>query len=252
MTRPIKYYSGQILNDKGAMYLYEVPTDNRRRKAAFLCGECHKNIFIAEIERVKANKKFRCKECQEKHGYVRKNGKPVVDDLLGRRFGRLTVVQYLGKVCNNKHQLWLCQCDCGRFSQVRANNLKTGHTTSCGVCHISLGEAAIEKFLVEHCIDFFSQYSFSECRDKKPLRFDFFLPKYKACIEYDGKQHYNIQGTWYENHEEDFYNQKKRDEIKNQYCLSHNIPLYRISYLEYNNIEDRLSEILEELNNGST
>lgn len=29
-----------------------------------------------------------------------------------------------------------------------------------------------------------------------------------------------------------------RDNIKNQYCLFHNIPLYRIPYMELENIEE--------------
>ena len=253
MTKPITYYYGQILNDKGAMFIKDVPfTDkNSGRMAEFLCGECHKNTFIAPIAKVKHRGKFRCDECQAKHGYIRdESGKAVIDDLLNRKFGHLTVIQYLGSVSNSKHQLWLCQCDCGRICKVRGNNLKTGHTQTCGICHTSLGEDKIESILKKKNIQYKTQYSFPDCKRKRPLRFDFYLPLYNICIEYDGRQHFGIQNTWYEGHENEYYEQKERDTIKTQYCIDHGISLYRISYLEYDNIDNRMEEILKELNNG--
>lgn len=52
-------------------------------------------------------------------------------DMTGRRFGRLIVVAEAGR---NKHRavMWLCRCDCGTESTVRAQYLRSGHTTSCG------------------------------------------------------------------------------------------------------------------------
>lgn len=251
MTKPIEYHSGEVLNDKGAVFLYEIDKKNGRRQAVFLCGECHENTFIAYIEKVRHRGKFRCDECQRKHGYVRdSNGKPVVIDLTGQQFGDLKVLQYIGPICNGKHQLWLCECKCGRKCKVRGNNLKSGHTTSCGVCHTSLGEDKIENLLSEHGVNYVTQYSFEDCKRIKPLRFDFFLLDYNTCIEYDGRQHFGINGTWYEGHEDEYYGQKERDEIKTKYCETNGIPLYRISYLEYDNIDTRLEEILKEISNG--
>lgn len=49
-------------------------------------------------------------------------------DLKGKRFGRLTAVEYAGK------SKWLCKCDCGNEVFVLASNLREDkpHTTSCG------------------------------------------------------------------------------------------------------------------------
>lgn len=52
-------------------------------------------------------------------------------DMVGQRFGRLTVVSYHG-AAKNRHSLWLCRCDCGRTSVVNRVNLLAGTTTSCG------------------------------------------------------------------------------------------------------------------------
>lgn len=56
------------------------------------------------------------------------------DEYIGKKYGRLTVVEYLG-VFNGRSK-FLCRCDCGSERVVRANNLKTGNTTSCGCLHI--------------------------------------------------------------------------------------------------------------------
>ncbi len=51
-------------------------------------------------------------------------------EITGERFGALTVLSYAG--WEKKHALWRCRCDCGNISTVRLNNLRNGHTQSCG------------------------------------------------------------------------------------------------------------------------
>lgn len=51
-------------------------------------------------------------------------------DLTGQRFGMLTVLCRSEKKFSCVH--WTCQCDCGNIVDVAANNLKSGHTVSCG------------------------------------------------------------------------------------------------------------------------
>lgn len=54
-------------------------------------------------------------------------------DLTGQRFGRLTVLSFVGTVGHNS--FWHCVCDCGNESDVSSHKLRTGHTTSCGCLH---------------------------------------------------------------------------------------------------------------------
>lgn len=51
-------------------------------------------------------------------------------DLTGKRFGRLTVIELFDR--KNGLVRWKCKCDCGNETVAFANNLKRGHTTSCG------------------------------------------------------------------------------------------------------------------------
>ena len=54
-----------------------------------------------------------------------------VKDITGQRFGRVTVLEYVG---NNKHRRarWLCRCDCGTVFVTDGENLAQGATRSCG------------------------------------------------------------------------------------------------------------------------
>ena len=117
-------------------------------------------------------------------------------------------------------------------------------TPRCPECESiqSKGENIIINNLVDMNIDFISQYKFKDCKFKRPLPFDFYLPDYNICIEYDGEQHYKIGGfngtLW------DFVDIKIRDTIKSIYCENNNIKLIRIPYWEINNIETILKNEL--------
>lgn len=56
---------------------------------------------------------------------------PKLNDLTGKKFGRLTVVS---RAENDKHgqTMWLCVCDCGTESTVGRCGLVGGSTKSCG------------------------------------------------------------------------------------------------------------------------
>lgn len=58
----------------------------------------------------------------------------LVNDLTGRRFGMLTVVE---RSINTKHGCaqWSCLCDCGESKVISGNRLVTGTTASCGCAY---------------------------------------------------------------------------------------------------------------------
>lgn len=51
-------------------------------------------------------------------------------DLTGQRFGNLTVIERAEN--RGKETQWKCLCDCGAIGVFQANNLRSGHTKSCG------------------------------------------------------------------------------------------------------------------------
>lgn len=53
-------------------------------------------------------------------------------NLVGQRFGRLTVVGLSSRRWGGNRTLWLCICDCGGTAEVRGTRLMKGTTQSCG------------------------------------------------------------------------------------------------------------------------
>ncbi len=140
---------------------------------------------------------------------------------------------------SRKHVIITCP-DHGDFLQAPNHHLN-GH--GCKLCKISKGERDIIQILIKHDIKYIHEYSFKDCRSIKnyPLRFDFYLPDYNICIEFDGLQHFEPS-----NHfgNESFMNTKRNDLIKNEYCQNKFVYLLRIKY----DCKDIESEIIKYLN----
>lgn len=62
-------------------------------------------------------------------------------DYVGKRFGRLTVLEYAGRErksmehSNASINYWKCRCDCGNVIIVSQPDLQRGNTLSCGCLH---------------------------------------------------------------------------------------------------------------------
>lgn len=159
-------------------------------------------------------------------------------DLTGKRFGKLTVIEYKGLSSNRKRSLWLCKCDCGNEKIVTTAELVRNDTISCGCLKQSSGELIIENILKQQNINYIKEFSFNDLLSEKkiPLRFDFAILNdnndLQCLIEYDGEQHYKDIPIW-----KDKLNQRQqKDNQKNSYCKQHKIPLYRIPYWDKNKI----------------
>lgn len=55
-----------------------------------------------------------------------------MNDLVGRKFNRLTVLRDSGYRTDRGNIVWVCVCKCGKATMVRGGNLINGHTKSCG------------------------------------------------------------------------------------------------------------------------
>lgn len=74
-------------------------------------------------------------------------GKMRVEDLTGRKFGRLTVVKRYGNT-NGKRKLptWLCQCDCGEIAIRTGKALKASKNSGCDKCRFLYMDLTGQKF----------------------------------------------------------------------------------------------------------
>jgi very-short-patch-repair endonuclease len=61
------------------------------------------------------------------------------------------------------------------------------------------------------------------------LRFDFYLPELRVCIEVQGQQHFTFNNFHYESVNE-FKRQKVRDVLKQEWCEENNNTLIALKY----------------------
>lgn len=140
----------------------------------------------------------------------------------------LTDMGYAGEGKN----LWKCS-QCGEtFTASRAS---VRAYPFCRMCHggDSHGEDTAIQVLRSAGIKFEKEKAFSDLKSEKgnPLRFDFYIANKQRqfIIEIDGQQHDGKQYAGYGG------KTRQHDIIKNAYCISHHIRLYRVPYTGYQN-----------------
>lgn len=217
------------------------------------------NIKILSDEYVSAKTKLKCKclidgyewgihwgnlqsgyGCPKCGGKLKLNQREVED-----RISKLHQNIKIGKYIDAKTPID-CTCLVDGFKwNSRLHDLM--RSQGCPLCS-SGGGSKGERVIVEHLsrckIKNIREYTFKECKHIRPLPFDFALFDHNktliSLIEYDGEQHFkpvNFGGMSDEKALEGHQNTVRNDNIKNQYCKDNNIPLLRIPYWEFDNIE---------------
>lgn len=130
-TRPNRFQKGNQINKGRRNFGKENANWKGGKKELSICIECKKEFYTYPSEKKNYQ---RCEKCRKKH---RKS-----NELKGKRFGFLTVIEDAGRVKweGGSRRLWLCKCDCGNEHIVRANDLKEGKTKSCGCEQGLIGE----------------------------------------------------------------------------------------------------------------
>ena len=156
--------------------------------------------------------------------------KKIILDLTNQRFGKLIALKRIPGT-RTESAKWECKCDCGNTIIATTVQLTKGHCTSCG-CLRSRGEMKISELLRNNKIFFIQQKTYDDLKSNKgyKLRFDFYLPDYNCCIEYQGRQHYLNTDHYYSQHQLD------NDDLKRKYCKKNNIKLIEIPYTDYNSL----------------
>lgn len=130
---------------------------------------------------------------------------------------------------------WICECSCENHTIISVSGkcLRNGDTKSCG-CLKSSGEILFSSILNELNIPYQKEYTFPDLfgpSGTNKLRFDFalFHKEQLIClIEYNGEQH-EKEVPYFKHPLE--YN-KNNDELKRQYCMKHDIPLFTYTHIK--------------------
>lgn len=162
-----------------------------------------------------------------------------------KEVSRLTNGEYIltSEYTNSKTHTSIRHIKCGEEWHIKPSNFLSGRR--CPNCRLSRGEEAVRLYLEKENIFYHTQFTFDECRNVHPLPFDFivFLEGGNfILIEYQGEQHYKPVSAF--GGEKAFKAQQKRDEIKRDFCKTHDITLVEIPYTNLKNISEYLPEVL--------
>lgn len=96
---------------------------NEKKELVWQCKCDCGNTTVAKTGHLNAGLKISC-------GCIKKEKQK---DLVGKRFGRLLVLEKSGQKDPRSHSiLWKCQCECGNLCVKPTNELNAGLATSCG------------------------------------------------------------------------------------------------------------------------
>ena len=139
-------------------------------------------------------------------------------------------------------------CYCGATKLARLNSILEGSLAcDCFRSHSS-GEMAIKNYLTTHQIPYRAEYVFDDLIGigGGKLRYDFAVLNpdntVKLLIEFDGQQHFQEAGTYYN----PTGKVQVHDKIKDDYANLIHIPLIRIPYTDFLNINSILDKALVE------
>lgn len=237
----IEDITGQTFDRITVLELTDKKNNDNRWLWKCQCNCKDKPIIYRSMHFLKSSPIRSC-GCRQREFVIAKN-KANAYNIAGERKGTLTAIKRLKNKTSSNGAVWQIKCDCGNIfplsiGEWNRDKYGDGHRArlTCPLCSTkSKGQLLLRNIFKENNVFIQEEWTDNnKCRNPKtnaPLRFDFYLPDYNCCIEYDGEQHFFSKGGYFS---EEFVNEvKKRDSIKNEYCRNNNIKLIRIPYTNF-------------------
>jgi very-short-patch-repair endonuclease len=213
---------------------------NCKTKVKLRHKKCN-NIYYVEPKSFSSGR--RCPYCFGTHLKTTEKFKKEVYDLVKDEY--IVISDYINNSSKIKFQHNSNNCNHYIFEMTPTHFLG-GNRCPCCNLHNSESKAVkeIKEYLENNYINYIQEKTFSTCKDKYLLRFDFYLTEYDLLIEYDGKQHF--EAGWYKD-ENKLSLTQKHDKMKNDWCKENNKDLLRLSYDEdyIKNLDKYLNENYE-------
>lgn len=176
--------------------------------------------------------------CPECAGNGRWDSESLIAEFNKVHFNRYSYSSMNFTTVANKIEI-ICQYH-GIFTQ-NVNKHLSGQ--GCKFCNTkSVGEEYIKSYLDINEIEYIRQHGFDTCRHINKLNFDFYLPEYNMCVEFDGIQHFRPVKDF--GGKKGFEDGKLRDVCKNKWCEENKVKLLRIKYNQISEISDILKNNL--------
>lgn len=207
---------------------------NCSTKIEFRCKNGHS--WFAKPDDIRAGHSCPICSCERRAKRRLKTHEQFIVDL----FNVNPEIQILGKYEKSNIKIECKSTKCGHKWFATPSMLLSGY--GCPRCCTSKGEKIIENYLICNEIAYVFQKRFDDCRDQRPLPFDFYLPEYNMLIEYQGAQHYIA--TRRMGDEEQLAYRQKHDCIEREYCRDKGINLLEIPYTNLNSISQILTDVI--------
>ena len=203
------------------------------------CGKCG-NIYTTSFGKYKNENQITCPQCSRKQSGINKRLKT---DQLREKIESINNNILLNPEDYQNYRVRNLKIKCGECGRIFITSLENYQSGKIRCSHCSRskteGERLVENYLKKYNIEYVMQMKFEDCRDKRPLPFDFYLPTLNVCIEFDGQQHFEPKYG-----QEAFEITQKHDQIKNDYCKKNDIKMIRIPYWKGHKIEEILTKEL--------
>lgn len=208
----------------GNEYILLTPYVNAKTKVKVRHNKCGHTYWVVPSSFTSGGR--RCPYC---YG----NNKKGTDEFKQEVFSSVeNDYEVLGTYQNANTPIKMKHNKCGHIYKVRPNNFLNSNER-CPYCNQSHGEQLVTRALKNLYglvlnTDFYYGYVLPN-----KLHLDFYLPKHKLAIEYDGIQHYqpvDFAGKGDAWAQERFKQQQLNDRTKDQYCNDHDIKLVRVPY----------------------
>lgn len=224
--RAINNRTNEVGHKYGALTILDIDYSTKPSKAKCMC-ECGNEVYVSKADVVSGHTQS-C-GCLQRQRAMETNTKDFS--------GTVSDCGVIITTKSHKHEhgvwYWNCICPlCGKEFQALPAKIIANHTTSCGCKIQSSKERIIENHLKALNVVYKREQRFPDCTYKYTLPFDFAVYNSKGdldfLIEYDGEQHYRPVALF--GGVDEYHTIKIRDDIKNEYCILHNIKLLRFNY----------------------
>lgn len=203
---------------------------------------CHKHGDFQKIPAAHTLKKHGCPKCTKLYRPSTQEWIARAQTLYGDKYD-YSLVNYVNALTK---VTIICKTH-GNFSRTPNDHIN-GHQ-GCRLCNESKGELAIARCLESHNISYVREKTFTDCRNQRPLPYDFYIPSHNLLIEYDGEQHFHpvrFPSQSKKTAEVQFKKTCINDKIKTEFAVTKGICLLRIPYGNLHQIPALISCTLED------
>ena len=229
----------QVFNERIELVSFSDPTFRKQSEGSFRCLK-HGEVFQNSLANLFNS--YGCSQCsvEAQREKTRKNSETLIKDVFRVHRELITVAdpsQYVNT--DTKIEFRCIKKRHGSF-QSTPHSILRGN--GCPICRMSSGERKILFWLRDNSIEHKYQWRVNKHVGNGQFIYDFFLPKLKTLIEFDGRQHFEPVEAW--GGEKGLAKTRRNDKLKNEYAILKGLNLIRIKYTEFEDLEEILSDLL--------